>query len=209
MILSQRHKFIFIAIPKTGTHAIREFIRPYLGPYDWEQCNLFTSKSIPIPQIAKLKHGHISANNLKKVLPGYTWNEYYSFAFVRNPYDRFLSYINFKFAKNEDYQKDANRFIIRFIQDTDALDGKVLLRPQCQFVYSEGTQVVKFIGRYERILEGIALIMETLDLQFDLSKFRVVNSSVRNRNGQELPDQAREFIRAYYSKDFELFGYAK
>ena len=31
MIISSRHKFIFVAIPKTGTHSVRQALRQHLG----------------------------------------------------------------------------------------------------------------------------------------------------------------------------------
>ena len=37
MIFSSSRKFIFFAVPKTGTHAVRAVLRPFLGDEDWEQ----------------------------------------------------------------------------------------------------------------------------------------------------------------------------
>jgi hypothetical protein len=53
MIISHKHKFIFFAIPRTGTHAIRFALRPFLGEEDWEQVGLFKNSLIPISVILK------------------------------------------------------------------------------------------------------------------------------------------------------------
>ena len=37
MIFSESRRFIFFAVPKTGTHTIREAVRVHLAEGDWEQ----------------------------------------------------------------------------------------------------------------------------------------------------------------------------
>ena len=44
MIISPLHKFIFAAIPKTGTHAVRQALREHMGPQDMEQVGLFVNR---------------------------------------------------------------------------------------------------------------------------------------------------------------------
>ena len=65
MIISHRHKFIFFAVPKCATHAIRQALAPLLAAGDWEQQDLFAKRRIPIPAIARLQHGHVSVNQLR------------------------------------------------------------------------------------------------------------------------------------------------
>ena len=44
MIISHRHQFLFFAVPKTGTHAVREALREHMGDEDLEQAGLFVKK---------------------------------------------------------------------------------------------------------------------------------------------------------------------
>jgi len=60
MIISHKHSFIFAAVPKTGTHSVREALRQHMGPDDLEQARLFVEKQFPFPELAKVGHGHIS-----------------------------------------------------------------------------------------------------------------------------------------------------
>jgi hypothetical protein len=60
MIFSSSKKFIFFAVPKTGTHAVREVLRPLLGREDWEQQMLTGQMLSPVPEIAAIGHGHVS-----------------------------------------------------------------------------------------------------------------------------------------------------
>ena len=45
MIVSHRYKFVFIAVPRTGSHAIRAALQPDLGPDDWQQDSPRTGRS--------------------------------------------------------------------------------------------------------------------------------------------------------------------
>ena len=64
MIISHAHKFVFVAVPKTGTHSVREALRPHLGEEDEEQAHLFVEKKMANPELAALRHGHISLGQL-------------------------------------------------------------------------------------------------------------------------------------------------
>ena len=96
MIISHEYKFIFIAIPKTATHAIRDGLRRNMGINDLEQVDLFQKKRLPFKSISKISHGHITAEEIKSQISTEQWNSYFKFAFVRNPFDRFISYSFFK-----------------------------------------------------------------------------------------------------------------
>ena len=67
MIISKLHRFIFVAIPKTGTHSVRQALREQMGPEDMEQVGLFVQKSLPIPDLAKIRHGHLTLSQLLRL----------------------------------------------------------------------------------------------------------------------------------------------
>ncbi len=48
MIISHRHRYIFFAVPKTGTHSVRTALRPYMDEADQEQVGLFVQKRFSI-----------------------------------------------------------------------------------------------------------------------------------------------------------------
>ena len=60
MIVSHRHRFIFFAVPRTGTHAIRAAPRSFLGPDGCEQEGLMDRVRSPLPTLAHIRHGHIT-----------------------------------------------------------------------------------------------------------------------------------------------------
>jgi len=94
MIVSFRHQFAFVAIPKTGSQAVRESLRPLLADNDWEQCTLFDRRYFPVPELAAIGHGHIEWRELQPFLLG-RLEAMTSFAVVREPYSRFVSLARF------------------------------------------------------------------------------------------------------------------
>ena len=88
MIVSHRHKFIFLAVPRTGTHAVRDALAPLLGEADWQQEALVRGVYSPVPMLARLGHGHVSLREAQAHFAGLRVAKLCcKFAVVRNRYD--------------------------------------------------------------------------------------------------------------------------
>ena len=83
MIVSHRHRFIFAAVPKTGTHAVRQALREQMGETDLEQVGLFVHKRFPWADLAAIQHGHLSLRQVRPYLGEEAFGGYFKFAFVR------------------------------------------------------------------------------------------------------------------------------
>ena len=70
-MINNKHKFIFIHIPKTGGHSVDKFFleRSMVDDTKW----------------------HCTSNQIMKFIGDETWNSYFSFTIVRNPWDRMVS----------------------------------------------------------------------------------------------------------------------
>jgi len=80
MILSHTHEFIFICNGKTGTSSVETALAPYQEGEEFEVGieGLYTQR-------------HIPPATLKAQLGPKLWDRYFTFAFVRNPWDWFVS----------------------------------------------------------------------------------------------------------------------
>ena len=69
MLISHKHKFIFITVPKTNTHIIRELLIPFLDEPDIEQqCGLLLQKKSDFDVLTNIKQEHITAVQIKNIL---------------------------------------------------------------------------------------------------------------------------------------------
>ncbi len=91
MILSHLHKFIYIAVPKTGTTSVHRHIELMkLGGV--EVYNLGNENKLP--KGVKFRK-HITALDLKKKV--HAFDQYFKFTFVRNPYCYAVSWTYYYF----------------------------------------------------------------------------------------------------------------
>lgn len=106
MIVSHKHKFIFVKTHKTATQTFLKFIKPHLGPDDVmagdppNDHNADTRVNIekPFPETGKTakEYQDIYGNHLpwfiiKEITGDEIWSNYKKFTIERDPYDRILS----------------------------------------------------------------------------------------------------------------------
>lgn len=206
MIISHSKRFIFFAVPKTGTHAVRELLYPYMDEEDWEQQALFEQKRLPIPELAQIQHGHLSVREIKPHLTEQQWREYFKFGFVRNPFDRFVSICFFLNRNNPEFRENSLAWMKAALH-RQQFCRRVLVRPQyMQLINESGELALDNIGRYEQFQPSIDAICESIALPKQ-------TLSVKNKSEHEVFDsyydkELYEMVEGFYRKDLEMFNYA-
>jgi len=204
MIISLLHKFIFVAIPKTGTHSIRRALRDHMGSDDLEQVGLFVQRKFPIPELARLQHGHLSLEQVRPYLPQEEFDSFFKFAFVRNPFDRFVSYCAFMSRADGQFERDPHKVMRHVIQNPPW--QHVLFQPQHSFVSSaDGELLTDFVGRVEEMQESYDEIAARIGIQ--TAVLERVNPSNRRAYRTYYDEALVEGVAKLYARDLELFGY--
>ena len=203
MIVSHEHRFVFFAVPRTGSHAIRAALQPHLGTDAWQQQSLTAQLRFPVPQLARIGHGHITLQEMQAHLPERFWRTYFKFAIVRNPFDRFVSACAFLYSRSPVYR--GNETFFRH----DALrrfGHQMLIRPQVELlVDASGRLGMDFIGRYETLDESFGQICRTVGLP-ELKLARV-NSAEHPPWATCYDGRLSKAVADFYCKDFNLLGY--
>lgn len=205
MIISHSHRFIFFAVPKTGTHSIRRALRPQLADADLEQVGLFVEKRFPYPELASHGHGHLSYAQVRPVIGAECMDGYFKFAFVRNPYDRFVSYCAFMGRDSPDFQRqpvEAMKFLLRHRPPVD----HVLFRPQYELLCdSEGRLAMDFVGRTERAQADFDTVCAKVGIAS--SPLEQANRSTHRHYTEYYDDELRSLVATFYRRDLDVFGY--
>ena len=210
-MISHKHKFIFIHIPKCGGTSIEH--------------SLLTTHGIPEDRVIKwnltdeekqefrlyYKYGNIDVQH-RKIDQYKTENEkkYFTFTFVRNPWERFLSeYFYIKKEKGcgcNDFDENYPSFKHFVINNGIKCCNYAHDFPQIDFVFnSNHGKLTNFVGRCE-------------DMQYDFDyicgKLKIPKTKLPHRNPTKhkhyteyYDDETKEIVEEKYAKDIEYFGY--
>jgi len=204
MIISTLHKFIFAAIPKTGTHSVRRALRQNMGPQDMEQVGLFVQSQLPIPDLARIGHGHISLAQLRPFMKPEDFDGFFKFAFVRNPFDRFVSYSSFITREVGHFDRDPKKVMRHFLANPPW--NHILFRPQYEFVTDqEGKLLADYVGRVEQMQQSYDEICARIGITGAV--LDQVNSSRRSAYRDYYDQELIDGVAKLYARDIELFGY--
>ena len=205
MIISFRHKFIFTAVPKTGTHAVRQALRERMAPDDWEQVGLFVTKGFPVPELAALRHGHLTLRQVRPFLDSGDFDSFYKFGFVRNPFDRFVSFCSFMTRKDGAFSRDPES-VMRYFLFEKPPHERIHFQPQHIFFEDDqGRIIADQIGRveemqssYDEACRRIGIASQPLDK---------VNQSRRGDYREYYAPDTKDAVTRLYARDLDLFGY--
>jgi len=195
MIISNQAKCIFIHIQKTGGASIEQVLR---------------SNDTGVEANSHQGRRHMSARELQTFVPAETWSAYFKFAFVRNPWDRLVSWYHMcvqtptanTFAR---YIKDNAPTFDDFLKKTTTGIAERTTRNQLDYVTDDrGELIVDFVGRYENLQEEFSIVKKKLDLATDLPH---VNRSTHDNYRKYYNEETRDIVSKRFEKDIRHFGY--
>lgn len=150
------------------------------------------------------------------------FNKYYRFAFVRNPYDRFVS--AYEYLRQGGRNKFDKEWSEKYILPYDTFKDFVLalndfefskkvcdwmhFKPQYLFVCDENKElIVDFIGKYENLENDFDHISNLLNLKYKLPH----ENKTKNRDDfkKYYDDDIMQIIERIYKDDFIIFNYRK
>ncbi|MCB1614850.1 MAG: sulfotransferase family 2 domain-containing protein [Pseudomonadales bacterium] len=180
MFISNSQRFIFVHIMKTGGTSVSSCLADTLA---WNDISLGgTQKDTHNNAFYRKQFGlakHSRAEAIASVIGQQTWNDYFSFAFVRHPYSRAISLYRFaaRLANSNADKPDApaNKMpIVQAFNNTATFSGFIgqlnaenALGIQLQKHWvtdKNGNTIVNFVGRYENIGDDYRYIAERLHL---------------------------------------------
>lgn len=206
MIFSESHSFIFFAVPKTGTHAIREALRPHLAEADWEQQLRYGKQLSPLAEIAAINHGHVSYRQLSDAVGAAALTTFFRFAFIRHPYDRFVSVCAFLARTDPTYNQSPIEWMKKALLRPQFCK-RVLVAPQHSLLSdASGEVILDFVGRFETLQTDFDAVCDRLQLPRVALAHR--NSSAHASYQELLDSELRESLWRRYEQDFSTFNYS-
>lgn len=209
MLISESKKFIFVHIQKTAGRSFEAVLMD------------------DISDLKSLSGTHDHAAWVKDEF-GDKWDEYYKVAFVRNPWDRLVSWYSMiqekgdttwykrmtgigKYNKLRQYVLDNagsfEEFIYNCVDTIDDSDGKKsFLYNQLDYITdSKGELAVDYIGRFENLVQDSCAVLNNLGIKGASLPHK--NSSKHRHYRTYYSDQTRDLVAERYARDIEYFGY--
>jgi hypothetical protein len=94
MLISHKHKFITIDIPKTGTRSLRETLLPL---------NIIDVRGLPNFESEFYQHDFATRAKKQFAKNNWNWNDYFKFTIVRDPWARYFSFFKYFKSYGEKY----------------------------------------------------------------------------------------------------------
>lgn len=218
MLISNSHNFLFIHIFKTAGTSVRDVFLPYSRLIERLTFEFYLSKKLVglYARLRKLEndgqafmtgfHKHATAAEVREKMGAQQFDRYFTFCFVRNPYDHMVSLYHYIKQSRGHYlhQEAVNRTF------EDFLAYYIAQKPQRQsdFVFDvEGNALVKFIGRFEHLEEDTQTLCKQLGLP--APKMSKKNTSNRAKKwGTYFQDEStKKLFQDYFQADFAHFNY--
>jgi len=216
MLLSNKHKFFFMHIPKTGGTSIRNAL------------NILLQNPQPYTE-RDMEKKHMSAFLLRDEI--YDWDNLWKFTFIRNPYDRMVSYYSFyRMPRQFPYEHTTRRAALEmsfpdwvrwlkqkeFVRLGDHPPRAIPMwrRPQVDYIYNQGIKLVDYIGRYETLEEEYHMIANKLELDKDISIWKHHRDLRHDNKSKRLEDfrlyyddESRSIVKWWFMRDIKEFDY--
>ncbi len=153
---------------------------------------------------------HITAENLRLEVGSDDWLKYFSFTFVRNPWDLVLSFYSYHKVRVEEegYElknpKAAERFKTKPTFREWVMAG-IPIRPCSRYVKDEtGNVLVNFIGRFENLQEDFLIVCNRLSLRASLPHLK---SSSHDQYRGYYDGETKSLVAEHFKADLDMFRY--
>lgn len=168
MLISHKHKFVTIDIPKTGTRSMRMSFEP-LGVLDIIGAP-YSTKDNPFEQ-----HGSALSAQKEFAQNDWDWQEYYKWVIVRNPWARYFSFFKYFKSYGEKYlrqdksinwgevQINQGKHCVHLFKNKDdqTILKNIILNNQPQDYYycnANGEIIVDHIAEFDHLSDEFALL---------------------------------------------------
>lgn len=146
--------------------------------------------------------GHATIHYWKKQLSSKVFDNAFKFAFVRNPYTRFLS-----LYANPMGPDDFETFVNKLVPQKTVTPKERYTIPQASFICDDNDNIlVDFVGRFENLEKDWRKICVIIGIDNELPHIRT-SSEALDPNKNYWTSEAKKKIEEYYKRDFKIFGY--
>ena len=130
------------------------------------------------------------------------WDDYFKFAFVRNPWDRMVSCWKNRARRYDDFGTFLRDY--PYPQNNHNLIWHTI--PQLTHMTdADGNNMMDFVGRFENLNQDLEKICNKLNLNY--SPLPHINKSTHKPYWEYYTDEQRISVETIYKKEIKLYNY--
>lgn len=198
-------KFIFVHVPKTAGMSMTAALAGHVEPYENDPAlreSIINRSYDLIGRYQGVLFWHITINDLLAFYGEDHVNSFYSFAFIRNPWDWLVS-MYFFIREHKAHPESMICSHMSFKQFLRFFASKNVT--QSTFLKSGGRVAVTEIFRFEDLPDSLEKISQKTGLAF--TGFPEENASQHEDYANYYDEEDIEFVRTRFADDVELGGY--
>lgn len=204
MLLSVSHRFIFIHVNKAAGSSMKRALEQFGHHPSQKPLNKLMSKLHLARDYRKRFYPvHTYASQLQRELPADIYNDFFKFAFVRNPWDWLVStYIYLRHTPTHRHHRRvlAMKSFAEYAQYEIAHGD----RSQAAFICENKDVIVDFVGRFETLDDDFETVCQQMGIDVALPH----TNQTRHRDYREhYDDKLAEIVGEHWRQDVSLFGY--
>jgi len=189
-MIIHKYKSIFVHIPKVAGQSIESFFLADHG-LNWDKRAPMLMIENENPELGPPRLAHLMASEYCKYqyISEDQFNDYFKFAFVRNPWSRAVSlYKHSKYNLVMSFKRFVQFELPKLIKEQQWFFGQ-----QYDFVHSDNELMVDFIGRFENLDEDFMQVTKSLNISN--AKLTHTNESKNKKFGSNIQQTVVELIR--------------
>ena len=167
MYIDHNNKLVFIHVSRTGGSSIKTALNLHEKKYT--------------------EHHHLDSSYIPKEC-----KDYFKFAFVRNPFDRFVSLYHFR-PKGLSFSDWLDNITLTYVQQVDY-----------------GLDKLDFVGRYENLQDDFDKFCKKINFEKRInlgSLYKKHNSGINYDNLVKLSEVSRKNLLMYLENDYKIYNY--
>ena len=204
----RKNGFWFVDIPRTSSTSIKQELGAAYGPAYGKNPDRG-----PSMRSGQLLSDHIEAERMMSILGGRAeWNRLFTFAIVRNPWDRTISMYRHRLARQSipsDLTFDRYVELLATTRGSDWFRFRGHHLSCSAFITDdEGNVVVSYVARFENRPEDLGVIGEQLGLpNLGDRHLNRTRTSAAVQYQHQYSDRSRALITELYDDDIKHFDY--
>ena len=204
MLLSDSHRFIFIHVNKAAGTSVQNALAQFGHNPSGDSLGKLKSKlHLARDYRQRFYAEHANASQLRKVMPQEVYDEFFKFAFVRNPWDWLAS--SYHYLCNTPTHRHHRR-VVAMASLADYVDFEIVRgkRSQAAFVCSGDEVIIDFVGRFETLEKDFSSVCRHVGIEASLPHANKTD----HRDYREFYDDALTAkVAEHWRCDIDLFAY--